>query len=534
MSRNASTTRSLRHVTSSPTSSINSQSVVQHIGGSCIAVSKHYTLQAPRKMDPAIPAADEKAMISQKRKRTLDGRECKVCGDQSTGKHYGVYSCDGCSGFFKRTSRRSEPWVCKSDGKCDVDKNSRNECKSCRLHKCLGVGMSMEGVFRRSRLLTATGSFSETFSNSSMNTDDKEHYTRLTNETPENQSTTVESVAVHKPLSALNTPLNTNTVIKSETIENPEIQAHPVESRDLDPTNKISRTSSAMETAASLQQLANSHCHTPPSSVDPHNMRRTLLVNTSSTSRESQLENIASSLSSLRSRVITTTHAQNQNQVFLNGTANQQTKTPSQMCSIHELLKAVEAVHFNSSENIQDAAMRLMTASIRFARNLPCFTRIPFRDQIILLEESWKKLFLLDAAYWALPLETGSLSVANDVTRRPNSTEIKTVQELLTHLRSFRGDLTELACLKAILIFKPETKGLKDAETVDKIQDEIQLLLSSHVTSTHPNHPARFGKLLLSLLAVQSVAEKPIEEILFRIADDKDIFETLLSKLIDS
>jgi hypothetical protein len=79
-----------------------------------------------------------------------------------------------------------------------------------------------------------------------------------------------------------------------------------------------------------------------------------------------------------------------------------------------------------------------------------------------------------------------------------------------------------------------ETKGLKDAETVDKIQDEIQLLLSSHVKSLHPSHPTRFGKLLLSLLAVQSVAEKPIEEVLFRISDDKDIFETLLSKLIDS
>lgn len=209
-----------------------------------------------------------------------------------------------------------------------------------------------------------------------------------------------------------------------------------------------------METVASLQKLANSHCQTPLSSADTHNGRRTLLVNASS--RDPQPENIAiaSSVSSQRSRVITTTHAQSQNPK-LNGTSHQQTKATSKMCSLHELLKAVEPVHFNSSENIQDAAMRLMTASIRFARNLPCFTRIPFRDQIILLEESWKKLFLLDAAYWALPLETGSFSVANDITRRQSSPEIRTVQELLTHLRSFRGDLTELACLKAVLIFRP-------------------------------------------------------------------------------
>lgn len=267
------------------------------------------------------------------------------------------------------------------------------------------------------------------------------------------QDDTVDSVAVHKPLSALNTPLNTNTTaIKSETIEIPEIQVHNVESRDLNPTNKISINSLTMETAASLQQLANSHCPTSLSSADTHNVRRTLLVN--APSRDPQPENVTSPLSALRSRVITTTHAQHQNQIP-NGTSHQQTKPPSKLCSLHELLKAVEPVHFNSSEHIQDAAMRLMTASIRFARNLPCFTRIPFRDQIILLEESWKKLFLLDAAYWALPLETGNFSVANDVTRRQSSPEIRTVQELLTHLRSFRGDLTELACLKAILIFRP-------------------------------------------------------------------------------
>lgn len=39
-------------------------------------------------------------------KKPPTGLTCVVCGDTSSGKHYGILACNGCSGFFKRSVRR--------------------------------------------------------------------------------------------------------------------------------------------------------------------------------------------------------------------------------------------------------------------------------------------------------------------------------------------------------------------------------------------------------------------------------------------
>jgi len=71
---------------------------------------------------------------------------CAICGDKASGKHYGVHSCEGCKGFFKRTVRKDLTYTCRDSRDCVIDKRQRNRCQYCRYQKCLNAGMKREAV----------------------------------------------------------------------------------------------------------------------------------------------------------------------------------------------------------------------------------------------------------------------------------------------------------------------------------------------------------------------------------------------------
>ncbi|AWP04772.1 Thyroid hormone receptor beta 2 [Scophthalmus maximus] len=80
---------------------------------------------------------------------------CVVCGDKATGYHYRCITCEGCKGFFRRTIQKNlnPTYACKYEGKCVIDKVTRNQCQECRFKKCIVVGMATDLVLDDSKRL---------------------------------------------------------------------------------------------------------------------------------------------------------------------------------------------------------------------------------------------------------------------------------------------------------------------------------------------------------------------------------------------
>ncbi|XP_047397128.1 photoreceptor-specific nuclear receptor isoform X2 [Sciurus carolinensis] len=189
-----------------------------------------------------------------------------------------------------------------------------------------------------------------------------------------------------------------------------------------------------------------------------------------------------------------------------------------------------------SLDSIHETSARLLFMAVKWAKNLPVFSNLPFRDQVILLEEAWSELFLLGAIQWSLPLDSCPLLAPPEASATGSSqgrftlasVETRFLQETICRFRALAVDPTEFACMKALVLFKPETRGLKDPEHVEALQDQSQVMLSQHSKAHHPSQPVRFGKLLLLLPSLRFITSERIELLFFR----KTIGNTPMEKLL--
>ncbi|EDV57919.1 photoreceptor-specific nuclear receptor [Drosophila erecta] len=174
-----------------------------------------------------------------------------------------------------------------------------------------------------------------------------------------------------------------------------------------------------------------------------------------------------------------------------------------------------------SWEMLQETTARLLFMAVRWVKCLMPFQTLSKNDQHLLLQESWKELFLLNLAQWTIPLDLTPILESPLIRERvlqdeATQTEMKTIQEILCRFRQITPDGSEVGCMKAIALFAPETAGLCDVQPVEMLQDQAQCILSDHVRLRYPRQATRFGRLLLLLPSLRTIRAATIEALFFK------------------
>lgn len=308
---------------------------------------------------------------------------CSICGDRASGKHYGVYSCEGCKGFFKRTVRKDLSYACREERNCIIDKRQRNRCQYCRYQKCLAMGMKREAV-----------------------------------------------------------------------------QEERQRTKDKD-TSEVESTSS-MQVDMPLERI-----------VDAERRVETM-----------SLENINS--------------------------------------------------------NIRQASNAHLAHLLEWAKLLPHFTALNLQDQIMLLKHSWNELHIIALAYRSLGVEEGIVLSTGLTINKSTSHAIgimniyEWVQDFIKKFREIRVDVTELACLRAVILLNPELRGLVCKDDVNILREKVYEVMEEYVRNTYPSEPGRFAKLLLRLPVLRSIGLKCQDYLFFYRLPNETSLDKFLADMLEN
>uniref|UniRef100_A0AAR2LK33 Hepatocyte nuclear factor 4, alpha n=1 Tax=Pygocentrus nattereri TaxID=42514 RepID=A0AAR2LK33_PYGNA len=92
---------------------------------------------------------------------------------------------------------------------------------------------------------------------------------------------------------------------------------------------------------------------------------------------------------------------------------------------------------------------------------------------------------------------------------------VRILDELVLPFQELQIDDNEYACLKAIVFFDPDAKGLSDPSKIKRMRYQVQVSLEDYINDRQYDSRGRFGELLLLLPTLQSITWQMIEQIQF-------------------
>ncbi|XP_052128772.1 hepatocyte nuclear factor 4-gamma [Frankliniella occidentalis] len=177
--------------------------------------------------------------------------------------------------------------------------------------------------------------------------------------------------------------------------------------------------------------------------------------------------------------------------------------------------------------DVCDSMKQQLLFLVEWAKFIPAFTELSLDDQVALLRAHAGEHLLLGLARRSLHLNDVLLLGNNCIVPRysadssvPPDLDISRVgtrvmDELVRPLREVQIDDSEFACLKAIVFFDPNAAGLNEPQRVKSLRYQVQMNLEDYISDRQYDPRGRFGELLLTLPALQSITWQMIEQIQF-------------------
>nr|AVL92920.1 hepatocyte nuclear factor 4 [Locusta migratoria] len=171
--------------------------------------------------------------------------------------------------------------------------------------------------------------------------------------------------------------------------------------------------------------------------------------------------------------------------------------------------------------DVCDSMKQQLLVLVEWAKYINAFTELPLDDQVALLRAHAGEHLLLGLARRSMHLKDVLLLGNNCIiTRHCPDVDISRVgdrimDELVKPFSEVQIDDTEFACLKAIVFFDPNVRGLSDPARIKSVRCQILINLEDYISDRQYDSRGRFGEILLTLPALQSINWQMIEQIQF-------------------
>ncbi|XP_067620571.1 nuclear hormone receptor FTZ-F1 beta isoform X2 [Eurosta solidaginis] len=447
-------------------------------------------------------------------RQQLINSPCPICGDKISGFHYGIFSCESCKGFFKRTVQNRKNYVCVRGGPCPVSISTRKKCPACRFEKCLQKGMKLEAIREdRTRGGRSTYQCSYTLPNSMLSplmspeqqgaaaaaaaamaaavANQQQHQQGRLGGGGGGQMTYAATAQQQHALNGL--PGSGQAIIKSEHCDEGGASAR------------------AKNIPLLLQEIMDVEHLWQYNEAELARLNQPISTSCSSSSNGS-----ASSSSSASG-----------------ATANPQMTNP-----------LLASAGFGNGENTNpdliahlcNVADHRLYKIVKWCKSLPLFKHISIDDQICLLINSWCELLLFSCCYRSIDTP-GEIKMSQgkkiSLAQAKSSGLQACIERMLNmteNLRRLRVDRYEYVAMKVIVLLQSDTSELQEPVKVRECQEKALQALQAYTLAHYPDTPSKFGELLLRIPDLQKTCQLGKEMLTIKSRDGGDF--NLLMELL--